>query len=51
MSETRMGKKHSTATRAKISETKMGKKGKKHSAATRAKMSETRMGKKHSAKH
>jgi hypothetical protein len=52
------GKKHSAATRAKISEAKMGKKrtaatrakmgkkGKKHSAATRAKMSEAKMGKK-----
>jgi len=40
------GKKHSAATRAKISEAKMGKKGKKHSAATRAKISEAKMGKK-----
>ena len=40
------GKKHSAATRAKISEAKMGKKGKKHSAATRAKISEAMMGKK-----
>jgi hypothetical protein len=39
-------KKHSAATRAKISEAKMGKKGKKHSAATRAKISEAKMGKK-----
>jgi hypothetical protein len=47
MSELRMGKKQSAATRAKISETKR----KKHSVATCAKMSELRMGKKHSAKH
>ena len=43
------GKKHSAATRAKISVAKMGKrgkKGKKHSAATSAKMSEAKMGKK-----
>ena len=41
-----LGKKHSTATRAKISEAMMGK---KHSAATRAKISEAMMGKKLSA--
>ena len=58
-----LGKKHSAASPAKMSEAKMGKKrpaasrakmsqakmGKKHSAASRAKISEAMMGKKHSA--
>jgi hypothetical protein len=43
-----LGKKLSTATRAKISETL---KGTKHSAATRAKFSERKKGKKLSVKH
>jgi hypothetical protein len=44
----KLGKKHSAATRAKISEAMTGK---KRSAATRAKISEVMMGKKHSAEH
>jgi hypothetical protein len=41
-------KKHSKATKAKMSEVKKGKKGKKHSKATKAKIGQSRKGKKHS---
>ena len=44
----KMGKKHSAASRAKISEAKMGT---KRSTATRAKISKAKKGKKHTVKH